>query len=248
MTLEETGVIMDIFKATYPQFYKGQPDKERLKATALWASMFADDDFAVVAAAVKAFIATDEKGFPPVIGMIKNKIADIQNPDTMTEYEAWNLVRNAIGNSGGGITCEGYYKGGVYSETYQKNAYLTMIDGKLIYRTGGEYVCVRKYDSCEEEFNKLPYILQRLVGSANKLREWARMNSETLETVVGSNFMRSYRARAANEREYAMLPDDVKKVMSAVAERMKLPEARQMTEYEINERRNEIRQQLEDGV
>jgi len=82
VTLEETGVIMDIFKATYPQFYKGQPDKERLKATALWASMFADDDFAVVAAAVKAFIATDEKGYPPFIGIIKNKISKMKSPRT----------------------------------------------------------------------------------------------------------------------------------------------------------------------
>lgn len=212
MTLEETGVIMDIFKAAYPQFYKGQTDEERLNANKLWALMFSDDEFTVVLAAVKAFITTDEKGFPPVIGVIKNKIADIKNPELMTEYEAWNLVKEAINNGGDG------------NYNFTRNCY-----------------------SHEAAFEKLPRILQSLIGSPNRLREWYRMSDSTVESVVGSNFMRSYRARAKNEREYAMLPGDVKKFMSELSDGMSMPELPQpLTEFELNQRRNEIKLKLND--
>ena len=82
----------------------------------------------------------------------------------MTEYEAWNCVRKAIGN-------------GIYE--------------------------------ANEEFEKLPLILQRLVGSPNQISDWAKMSSEVINTVVASNFMRSYSARAENEREYLLFPTDL---------------------------------------
>jgi hypothetical protein len=200
MTLEETGAIMDILRAAYPNFYKSQSADERLGAADLWAAMFGEDDFAIVACSVKAFIATDPKGFPPTIGAIKGRLADMRSPAEMTEQEAWNAVRSAISN-------------GLYG--------------------------------AKEEFEKLPATLQRLVGAADALREWAAMDSERLETVVASNFMRSYRARAASERERMMLPGDVKEFMGRLAERMGLPSgAKEMTPDEIGGRQEEIRRQL----
>lgn len=65
----------------------------------------------------------------------------------------------------------------------------------------------------QKEFDKLPPILQRLVGSPNQLKEWALMDSDTVNSVVASNFQRSYRARAANERELLALPSDVRQAM-----------------------------------
>lgn len=52
----------------------------------------------------------------------------------------------------------------------------------------------------KEEFDKLPTDLQNLVGSANQLREWGLMDSGQLQTVVASNFMRSYRYNKDRER------------------------------------------------
>ena len=67
------------------------------------------------------------------------------------------------------------------------------------------------YYYAAEKFERLPPILKRIVGSPNQLREWALMNVETVNSVIQSNFMRSYRAMAAREREYAILPSSTKK-------------------------------------
>lgn len=99
MTLEDAGEIMDVLAIAYPQFYKNQDDTERLSASKLWATMFADDDTQIVTAAIKALIAGDEKGFPPVIGQVKARIRQITQPKEMTEGEAWALVAKAIRNS-----------------------------------------------------------------------------------------------------------------------------------------------------
>ena len=99
MTRQETGIIMDILATAYPRFYAGPDAPDPEKAVALWAEMFAEDDVAVVAAAVKALIATDDKGFPPHIGAVKAKVRQITQPSGMTPQEAWNLVAKAIRNS-----------------------------------------------------------------------------------------------------------------------------------------------------
>ena len=57
-----------------------------------------------------------------------------------------------------------------------------------------------------EEYAKLPPVIQRAVGSANQLHEWALMDAEEVQTVVSSNFQRSYRAIAENQKEIDKLP------------------------------------------
>lgn len=54
----------------------------------LWAEMFARDDVALVAAAVKALIESDSKGFPPHIGAVKENMRLISGGNEMTEAEA----------------------------------------------------------------------------------------------------------------------------------------------------------------
>ena len=75
-----------------------------------------------------------------------------------------------------------------------------------------------------EEFAKLPPVIQRLVGSPTQLKEWAAMDTGTLQSVVASNFQRSYKVRAAKEREFLALPSTVKQTMQQIADRMKMPE------------------------
>ena len=43
-------------------------------------------------------------------------------------------------------------------------------------------------------------------------------------TVVASNFQRSYKVRAAKEREFLALPSAVQQTMTQIADRMKMPE------------------------
>lgn len=79
------------------------------------------------------------------------------------------------------------------------------------------------YNSAEE-FAKLPETVQRVVGSPSMLREWAMMDSETLNSVAASNFMRSYRARVGHVREAMKLPPSVKQALGALSNALRMPE------------------------
>lgn len=72
------------------------------------------------------------------------------------------------------------------------------------------------------EFEKLPPVVQRLVGSASQLREWAMMDADTVSSVVASNFQRSYKVRAKNEREILALPSSVRGYMAQLTERISM--------------------------
>lgn len=76
---------------------------------------------------------------------------------------------------------------------------------------------------CKEEFAKLPPAVQRAVGSENTIREWASMDSETVQSVIASNFMRSYRIAAENEREAAKLPPSVRETVRSISGRIFKP-------------------------
>lgn len=189
MTPAETGKIMDILKTAYPRFYVGPNTPDIRKTVGLWAEMFRDDDVAIVAAAVKALIESDEKGFPPHIGAVKDKIRLLTNSGDPTEAEAWALVAEAIRNS----------------------AY-----------------------EAKKEFDKLPPNIRRLVGSPNQLRQWSMMESDTVHSVVASNFQRSYRVIAQREREISKLPPDVKKLITRLSDAKKMKELPE-TEAELPE-------------
>ena len=179
MTFEETGIIMDILTTAYPRFYSRADSPDMVKTLRLWAEMFASDDVALVAAAVKALIESDEKGFTPHIGAVKAKLRLITGSDDLTEAEAWGIVAKAIRNSAYGA---------------------------------------------REEFEKFSPIIKRIVGSPSQLREWGMMDSETVHSVVASNFQRSYKAIAQRERELAKLPPDVKAIIGNLKCDHELPE------------------------
>lgn len=64
-----------------------------------------------------------------------------------------------------------------------------------------------------EEFDKLPEVIQRLVGSPQQLYDWSMMNTDQVDTVVASNFMRSYKVRAKHEKELIAIPPSVKNAL-----------------------------------
>jgi hypothetical protein len=65
----------------------------------------------------------------------------------------------------------------------------------------------------EEEFAKLPEIVQKAVGSPNLLRSWATTDERSIENVLQSNFMRTYRAELSRKREVQTMPKDVLAIM-----------------------------------
>ncbi len=156
MTIQETATVFQILQGAYPSW---KPNRDTLVA---WSALFVDEPAETVVAGVKAFIASDTKGFAPTIGQIKSVIHT--PPDQLSESEAWALVYKAIQN-------------GIYG--------------------------------CFIEFEKLPPIIQKVIGDPTQLRSWALL-TEGLDTVVASNFMRSYRTELERQRINASLPPDVK--------------------------------------
>lgn len=82
--------------------------------------------------------------------------------------------------------------------------------------------CRNGYYGYKEEFAKLPPEVQRAVGQAEQLRDWAIMDVDTFQSVIGSNFMRNYRASQAREKEMQMLPQSVREMIGGVADNMKM--------------------------
>ena len=64
-----------------------------------------------------------------------------------------------------------------------------------------------------EEFNKLPPLVQKAVGSPDNLRNWAQTDSESIENVVQSNFMRTYRTVVNRAKEYQKMPKDIQSLI-----------------------------------
>lgn len=99
MTKQETEMIIRVLEAAYPMFYRNKTADDRRDALRLWYDMFAEDDGALVGAAVKAYIATNTNGFPPDIGQIKQRLVKLKHPDMLDEAQAWAIVSRAIQRS-----------------------------------------------------------------------------------------------------------------------------------------------------
>ena len=65
------------------------------------------------------------------------------------------------------------------------------------------------YYGATEEFNKLPPLVQKAVGSPDNLRNWSQTDTNSIENVIQSNFMRSYRLVVNRENEIKKMPVDV---------------------------------------
>lgn len=78
------------------------------------------------------------------------------------------------------------------------------------------------YYNAAETFERLPPILRRIVGSPNQLREWAIMEAETVNSVIQSNFMRSYKVKAAQEKERAMLPESTRQLIHGISQKLSI--------------------------
>ncbi len=83
------------------------------------------------------------------------------------------------------------------------------------------------YYGAEEEFEKLPPACQRAIGNPASLREFAQMDSEAVETVEQSHFIRAYNTQAEREKEDARMPEAIKQLIQKMDNDKKLLEAKQ---------------------
>lgn len=157
MNDEETKKILASLTVAYPSL----ADDKAMPRVRLWSSMFADEPYELVNAAVKTYIASDTKGFPPAIGKIKQLCLSLLESKNISEAEAVSLILKATRN-------------GIYGS--------------------------------EEEFAKLPSVCQRIVVSPDRLKDWAQLDSDEVNTVIASNLRRAYVAEKTREQEVKALP------------------------------------------
>lgn len=68
----------------------------------------------------------------------------------------------------------------------------------------------------EEEFAKFPETVREAVGQASNLRNWAESDYETIETVIQSNFIKTYRAVVTRHNEINKLPSEIKTIVENI--------------------------------
>ena len=69
----------------------------------------------------------------------------------------------------------------------------------------------------EQEFEKLPSTVKKAVGSPDNLRHWAQSDSKSIETVIQSNFIRTYEAEKKKKNEAAKTPPDVRALIDKIS-------------------------------
>ncbi|WP_434302596.1 replicative helicase loader/inhibitor [Clostridium botulinum] len=74
--------------------------------------------------------------------------------------------------------------------------------------------------NAEEEFNKLPPRIQQAIGSHNILHNWSQESVNGIETVIGSNFMRSYKQTVIRNKEEKQLPQSIKSLLGSIGNKM----------------------------
>ncbi len=75
------------------------------------------------------------------------------------------------------------------------------------------YKAICNSNHAREQFDNLPKVIQRLVGSPSQLIEWGRMDLDKVQSVISSNFQRSYRNALISDKEQSLLPNDVKQMI-----------------------------------
>lgn len=90
---------------------------------------------------------------------------------------------------------------------------------------GEAWAMVRKAISngmygAREEFERLPKDIQIVLREPATLKNWSQVELEEVDTVIASNFMRSYKEVRKRESDYNALPSDIKAMISGITTKM----------------------------
>lgn len=68
----------------------------------------------------------------------------------------------------------------------------------------------------DEEYAKLPEDVQKVVGEPSQLRDWAMLESETIDSVIQSNFTKRYQTMQRRQTELDALPENVRGLIGGI--------------------------------
>lgn len=95
MTRDEVKVLFRIIDATYPHTFRN--DDVLSDAISVWAVIFAGTNAKLVESALYTYIS-EKNEFAPTPGHIKAIIERMENPNALSEVDAWNMVQRALSN------------------------------------------------------------------------------------------------------------------------------------------------------
>lgn len=72
----------------------------------------------------------------------------------------------------------------------------------------------------KEEYEKLPELAKEVVGSPAQIRSWAELETREIDTVVWSNFKKSYESLKEKKKQISMLPADVRTLINGTQQKM----------------------------
>lgn len=85
-----------------------------------------------------------------------------------------------------------------------------------------------------EEFNKLPPLVKQAVGMPDNLKNWATSDYQTIETVIQSNFLRTYETVVKRANEINRMPDDIKSLIEKTNANLYKAQIEQKFQRDIN--------------
>lgn len=80
-------------------------------------------------------------------------------------------------------------------------------------------ICNGNYHA-QEEYEKLPPMAQKAIGSWETIRDMAKCESSVNDTVNRSNFLKTYNRLQNGAREFASMPESIQKLTMRAAERL----------------------------
>lgn len=75
-------------------------------------------------------------------------------------------------------------------------------------------ICNSNYNA-DAEFDRLPPLVQKAVGSANNLRDYAAMNVEDVQVTVKAHFKSVYEAEERRAQDIARMPQRIREAIEA---------------------------------
>lgn len=72
----------------------------------------------------------------------------------------------------------------------------------------------------EERYNELPPIVQKAVGGSNMIRQWAMSDTDEVNTVIASNFQRTYRAILSKQEFGERVPEQLQDLVKGIADKV----------------------------
>ena len=74
--------------------------------------------------------------------------------------------------------------------------------------------------NAQENFDKLPPLVQRAIGSPTVLRQWGLTDSDEVNTVIMSNFQRTYKALLSKQDFNNKIPAQLSDLVKGIAEKI----------------------------